>query len=168
MAATGAVVLGICGGYEMLGSGIDDIVESRAGSVPGLGLLDVSTVFGEDKVLAQRRGEAFGFGVCGYQIHHGRVRPDSHAASSCWLTLDGQPDGYRTGRVMGTTLHGLFDSDGFRHAFLDYVAGLRGTRFQAEPMPFRERREAELDRLADCLEEHLAVGRVLELMGLAA
>ena len=167
-ASDGAVVVGICGGYQMLGSRIDDRVESRAGDVPGLGLLDVSTVFGEEKVLAQRRGEALGRDVGGYQIHHGRVRPDPEAGCTCWLSLDGQPDGFGTGRVMGTTLHGLFDSDGFRHAFLACVAEGRGTGFRPEPTPFRERREAELDRLADCLEEHLDIDRVLETMGAAA
>ena len=168
VAATDAVVLGICGGYQMLGSRISDDVESRAGTVDGLGLLDVSTVFTDDKVLAQRRGEALGAGVCGYQIHHGRVQLDSGGRSEPWLWLDGQPDGYRSGRVLGTTLHGLFESDGFRHAFLAHVAEHRGTSFRADPTPFCERREAELDRLADCLEEHVSIDRVLELMGEAA
>lgn len=168
VAATDAVVLGICGGYQMLGSRITDDIESRAGTVAGLGLLDVSTVFARDKVLAQRRGEALGAGVCGYQIHHGRVRPDSEGHSQPWLWLDGQADGYRSGRVMGTTLHGLFDSDGFRHAFLADVAECRGASFRADPIPFRERREAELDRLADCLEDHVSIDRVLDLMGEAA
>ena len=168
VAATDAVVLGICGGYQMLGSRITDDVESRTGTVPGLGLLDVSTVFTDDKVLAQRRGEALGAGVGGYQIHHGRVRPDSEGHSQPWLWLDGQPDGYGSGQVLGTTLHGLFDSDDFRHAFLAHVAEYRGTSFRADPTPFRERREAELDRLADCLEDHVSIDRVLDLMGEAA
>ena len=168
VAATDAVVLGICGGYQMLGSRIEDDIESRAGAVAGLGLLDVSTVFDRDKVLAQRRGEAFGSGVCGYQIHHGRVRPDPDGRSEPWLWLDGQADGYRSGQVMGTSVHGLFDSDGFRHAFLTHVAEFRGTVFRADPTPFRERREAELDRLADCLQDHVSIDRLLDLMGVAA
>lgn len=168
VAAADAVVVGICGGYQMLGSRISDDIESRAGAVAGLGLLDVSTVFDRDKVLAQCRGEAFGAGVCGYQIHHGRVRPDPHGRSEPWLWLDGQADGYRRGQVMGTSMHGLFDSDGFRHAFLAHVAGLRGAGFRADPTPFRERREAELDRLADCLQDHVSIDRLLDLMGAAA
>lgn len=198
VAATDAVVLGICGGYQMLGARISDEVESRAGCVRGLGLLDVFTVFEDDKVLAQCRGEAFGADVCGYQIHHGRVHPDPNGTSQPWLSLtggadapqgassaaqtptngrqaqglgvhalDAHVDGYRNGPVLGTTLHGLFDSDGFRHEFLAYVADRRGTGFRGEATPFCERREAELDRLADCLEEHVAIDRLLETMGAA-
>src|SRR6185503_20878022 len=70
----GGLVLGICGGYQMLGHSLDDAVESGRGHVAGLGLLDVTTTFAPDKVVRRRRGRAMGQPVTGYQIHHGRVR----------------------------------------------------------------------------------------------
>ncbi len=163
-----AVVLGICGGYQMLGRSITDEVESRCGRVPGLGLLDVETVFEDSKVLAQRRGEAFGGHVEGYQIHHGRVRLCVDAEGEPWLWLDGESDGWRNGRVMGTSLHGVFDADGFRHAFLAHVAAIGGCGFAPTPGSFAARRDEQFDRVADSLAAHLDVEALWEMMGIAA
>ncbi len=163
-----AVVLGICGGYQMLGRSITDEVESRCGRVPGLGMLDVETVFEDSKVLAQRQGEAFGAHVEGYQIHHGRVRQCPDADGKPWLWLDGEPDGWRAGRVMGTTLHGLFESDAFRHAFLARVAAIGGCGLAPAPGSFAERRDQQFDRVADALEEHLDMRALWQIIGLPA
>ncbi|NKS70228.1 hypothetical protein GS584_15830 [Rhodococcus hoagii] len=78
-ARAGGAVLGICGGYQMLGTVIDDDVESGAGSVDGLGLLDLEIAFAPDKVLAQVQGDADGIPLRGYEIHHGRVRRNGDA-----------------------------------------------------------------------------------------
>ncbi|MGH9034471.1 MAG: cobyric acid synthase, partial [Acidimicrobiia bacterium] len=81
--------------------------------------------------------------------------------SGPWIELDDhwgtEPDGARSpdGRVLGTTLHGLFDSDGFRSAFLAEVAGRRGKPFIPSGVSFAAAREAQLDRLADLVEAHL-------------
>jgi adenosylcobyric acid synthase len=151
--AGGARVLGICGGYQMLGRRIVDDVESGAGAVPGLGWLDVETTFEAGKVTARRHGTALGVAVHGYEIHHGRVR---RGAAAPWLLLDGEPEGATDGgRVQGTSLHGLFESDAFRAAYL----GVR------DPVPFAAAREAQLDAVADLLESHLdlpAVERLVE------
>ena len=157
-AAARSVVLGICGGYQMLGASIDDDVESRAGRVAGLGLLDAETVFLPDKVLRQRHGTALGAPVHGYQVHHGRVR-----SPTGWVQLDGQPEreGARAGRVFGTSLHGLFESDGFRRAFLNEVAGVRGRTFRACPSSFAAARDAQYERLADTVEAHVDLTGVL-------
>ena len=163
-----AVVLGICGGYQMLGRSITDEVESRCGWVPGLGMLDVETVFEDSKVLAQRHGEAFGAHVEGYQIHHGRVHQCPDAEGEPWLWLDGEPDGWRVGRVMGTTLHGLFESDAFRHAFLARVAAIGGCGLAPAPGSFAERRDQQFDRVADALEEHLDMSALWQIIGLPA
>ncbi|TLG16502.1 cobyric acid synthase [Nocardia cyriacigeorgica] len=83
-AAAGGPILGICGGYQMLGTRIVDDVESRAGTVDGLGLLDLEVEFGEPKVLRQVAGESAGIAVHGYEIHHGRVRRNGE---NHWLRL---------------------------------------------------------------------------------
>lgn len=143
--ACGAPVLGICGGYQMMGRTIVDDVESKRGAVAGLGWLDAETVFEPAKVTRQRRGTALNQRVSGYQIHHGRV-----TAADPWITLDdaygAHAEGSRNGRFSGTTLHGLFEDDGFRAAFLD---------IEPSGLSFAAAREAQLDRLADMLEAHL-------------
>ena len=148
--ACGARVLGICGGYQMMGRTIVDEIESGRGPVDGLGWLDATTVFEPAKVTRQRRGTALGQRVTGYQIHHGRVRsPDP------WIDLDdaygAEPDGATSGRFAGTTLHGIFEEDGFRTAFLG---------MEPSGVSFAAAREAQLDRLADLLEAHLDLAAV--------
>jgi adenosylcobyric acid synthase len=155
--ARGATVLGICGGYQMLGATIDDPVESgRPEPVEALGWLPVATTFEPTKVTRQRRGRASGHRVSGYQIHHGRT-----TGGDGWITLD---DGYgtaadgataRDGALKGTTLHGLFEEDGFRAAFLSEVAARRGKRRGPSGVSFAAARESQIDRLADLLEAHL-------------
>lgn len=105
-AAAGRPVLGICGGYQMLGRRIVDAVESGAGAVAGLGLLPTSVEFGREKVLGRPVGEAYGERVVGYEIHHGvaRVegaRPSSTAAARA---RSGAPPG--TGRWRTTASAG--------------------------------------------------------------
>jgi adenosylcobyric acid synthase len=203
----GSVVLGVCGGYQMLGRMIVDGFESGRGRVPGLGWLDVTTVFGTTKVTRQRRGRALGPSgplsgvtgpsgplsgvtgpsgplsgvtgpsgqrVGGYQIHHGRVTRGAGARP--WIRLDdsyGQEDeGTVTtddpGMVAGTSLHGLFDEDGFRAAFLADVARRRGRAFVPAGRSFAAAREAQIDRLADLVEAHLDLGAVSAILESAA
>ena len=150
----GARVLGICGGYQMMGRTIVDDVESGRGSVEGLGWLDAHTTFEATKVTRQRRGHALGQRVSGYQIHHGRVR-----SGQPWIALDDaygeEPEGAVNDRFFGTALHGLFEDDGFRTAFLGIEPS--GASFAAA-------REAQLDRLADLLEAHLDLAAVEALI----
>jgi len=172
--ADGAVVLGICAGQQVLGRRIVDDVESGAGEVAGLRLLDVETTFAPDKVVARRTGTASPFGrssaVAGYQIHLGRAVGDRP-----WLQLDrgdggGEDEGSRSadGRVLGTSLHGLLDADDLRAALLGEVADRRGRTFRHSPVPFADRLEAQHDRLACWLDRHLDVDRVRELAATAA
>lgn len=162
-------VLGICGGYQMLGRQIDDEVESGRGHVDGLGLLSVVTDFEADKVLACRTGLALDERVEGYQIHHGRVRPVAPTDAAinqlpAWLWIDGEPEGYRSGPVWGTTLHGLLDADGFRRRFLTAVADRAGATFTPGARTPALHREAELDRLADHLATHLDTAEICRLI----
>lgn len=154
---SGALVLGICGGLQMMGRTIEDSVESGRGVVEGLGWLDVETVFGAEKVTLQRRGTAMGQRVTGYQIHHGRV-----SGGPGWIHLDDvhgvvddgavEPD---EARFLGTTLHGLFESDGFRATFLTEIGRRRDKTFVPAGVSFPAARRAQFDRLADLLEAHL-------------
>ena len=156
----GSLLLGVCGGYQMLGRRIVDEVESGRGAVPGLGLLDAETVFGATKVTRQRRGAAMGQRVTGYEIHHGRTAVGPGAAA--WLHLDDVHGDEDEGAVdlvdasvLGTSLHGLFEEDGFRGAFLAEVARRRDKRFVPAGVSFAAARSAQFDRLADVLEASL-------------
>jgi adenosylcobyric acid synthase len=155
----GGHILGLCGGYQMLGRHIAD-PEGREGApseMPGLGLLDIDTVLGGDKRLAQASGRdiATGTPVRGYEMHLGVTT--GPALARPMLGLDGHPDGAVSadGRVMGCYLHGLFAGDPFRRAFLARLGTPAGT-IEYEPMI-----EAVLDRLADHLEQHLDVAALL-------
>ncbi|MDQ2729532.1 MAG: cobyric acid synthase [Actinomycetota bacterium] len=165
---TGTVILGICGGYQMLGRTIIDGVESDVGGVDGLGWLDVTTVFRPDKVTRRRSGRALGQAVEGYQIHHGRTTRGDLA--SPWIDLDGhEAEGAvegpaPTAGVFGTSLHGLFERDAFRAAFLGAVAGRRGKSFTADGVSFAGARQAQFDRLADLLEEHADLDALARLI----
>jgi adenosylcobyric acid synthase len=140
----------------MLGRAIDDTVESGAGSVEGLDRLPAVTRFQADKITRPRRGDALGCPVTGYQIHHGRT-----ASEAPWIILDDEwgrhPEGAAGagGAVLGTSLHGLFESDGFRAAFLAAVAARRGRTHPPSKVSFAAAREAQFDRLADLVEAHL-------------
>ncbi|WP_371519399.1 cobyric acid synthase [Kitasatospora sp. NBC_01300] len=153
-AAAGLPVLGVCGGYQMLARGIEDEVESRAGSVEGLGLLPTHVRFGAEKVLARPVGTAYGQRVEGYEIHHGVVAVEG--GEPFFSDDDGHGlDGCRVGPVWGTTWHGALENDGFRRELLREVAALAGRAFVPAPdTSFAEAREARLDRLGDLIEEH--------------
>ncbi|MGW5674144.1 cobyric acid synthase [Streptomyces sp. NPDC003860] len=156
-AAEGRPVLGICGGFQLLGERIEDDVESRAGEVPGLGLLPVRVRFAAEKTLARPTGSALGEPVAGYEIHHGVAQ-----------VLGGEAflDGCRVGAVWGTHWHGSLESDGFRRGFLRRVAEAAGRRFVPAPdTSFAALREEQLDRLGDLIEEHAdtdALWRLIE------
>jgi adenosylcobyric acid synthase len=156
----GGHVLGLCGGYQMLGRSIADPdgLDGRAGTVDGLGLLDISTVMRGDKstTLVSGAHGATGTAVEGYEIHLGRS--DGPDTARPMLTLDGRPDGATSadGRVQGTYVHGLFTGDAFRKAWL---AGLG----IASTLAYEARIENALDALADHLEENLDIDGLLKI-----
>ncbi|MEW2455804.1 cobyric acid synthase [Streptomyces albus] len=163
-AAEGRPVLGICGGYQLLGERIEDEVESRAGVVEGLGLLPVRVRFARDKTLARPHGTALGEPVDGYEIHHGVAEV---LGGEAFLTgADGRAlDGCRAGTVWGTHWHGSLESDGFRRAFLRRVAADAGRAFVPAPdTRFAALREEQLDRLGDLIEEHADTAALLRLI----
>jgi adenosylcobyric acid synthase len=156
-AAAGRPLLGICGGFQMLGRTISDPdgVEGEAGaSVEGLGLLDVATTFGADKVLRLPTGEALGAQASGYEIHHGRI---TRGSGEEFL------GGARSGQVFGTMWHGSLESDELRRAFLQEAAGAVGRAVESSGVSFAEQREARLDLLGDLVEQKLDVEALLSL-----
>ena len=168
-AAAGVPVVGLCGGYQMLGSGVGDPLGLEGGGeVAGLGLLDVRTELGEAKTTrlatATWTGEgAFaalrGASVRGYEIHHGRTRLGP--AAEPLMSIDGEPAGAARGAVWGCYLHGAFGDDALRGAWLGSLRGgaVAGTRWEAHL-------DAELDRLADAVEAALDMEAVDRMIGM--
>jgi adenosylcobyric acid synthase len=155
-ARAGRPLLGICAGYQMLAAQIHDEVESRAGTVDGLGLLPASARFQTAKVLRQCRGEAFGEPVTGYQIQHGVIESGGGEPF---------PGGCRVGAVYGTSWHGLLESDGFRQAFLTRTAAAAGRSYVPAGVSFHTERERQLDALGDLIADHVdtaALSRLIE------
>ncbi|MFE1777002.1 cobyric acid synthase [Streptomyces sp. NPDC059008] len=164
-AAEGRPVLGVCGGFQMLGERIEDEVESKAGTVEGLGLLPVRVRFAAEKTLARPAGRALGEPVEGYEIHHGVA--EVTGGEAFFSDDEGHGlDGCRVGSVWGTHWHGSLESDGFRRAFLRRVAADAGRAFVPAPdTSFAALREEQLDRLGDLIEEHAdtdALWRLIE------
>ncbi|WP_238123279.1 MULTISPECIES: cobyric acid synthase [unclassified Xanthobacter] len=156
----GGRVLGICGGYQMLGRTVADPegVEGPPGIDPGLGLLDVDTVMSTDKRLAEVEAVhgPTGLPFAGYEIHMGRTdgpdraRPFAHVAGISEGAISADQ------RVAGSYLHGMFRDDAFRAAFLSGLGGVSDLGYEATL-------EATLDALAEHLERHLDVPGLLSL-----
>jgi adenosylcobyric acid synthase len=156
--------LGICGGYQMLGGRIEDGVESGEAEVFGLWLLPVETFFADEKVLGRPEGRAIGFGdaeVSGYEIHHGRVR--RYGGDPLFETDEGT-EGCRSGTMLGTTWHGILESDGFRRALLLWVAGERGLDWSPGEESFAAAREAQLEKLGNLVADHVDRDAVMRLI----
>ncbi len=167
-ARRGLPTLGICGGYQMLGSCILDPsgVESDEGEARGLGLLPVETVFGGEKVLGRPEGRAVGFGgagVWGYEIRHGRER---RLGGEPLFTTDGSSggEGCRVGAVFGASWHGVMESDAFRRAFLLWVARVGGLDWTPGDEPFAAARERRLDALGNLVAENVDRDALLRLI----
>ena len=143
------VVLGICGGYQMLGMRITDSGVEETADVAAMGLLDVETVYDATKLTRWRDARAFDVPVRGFDMRHGRV---TVRRGECWVTGD---ESVRRGNVFGTNLHGLFEHDDLRRALLEHVATLRGGHVDAPEICMTELRTAAHDRIADAVDEHL-------------
>ena len=156
----GGAVLGICGGYQMLGRVIADPdgIEGVAGETGGLGLLDVVTVMSAEKRLTRTSAihAASGAAMEGYEIHIGRTEGPDRARP--FAMVDGAPEGAVSadGRIMGSYLHGMFTGDAFRAAFLGGLGA-------ASVAGYGQGVEAVLDALADHMEAHLDVAGLLAL-----
>ncbi len=157
----GGRILGICGGYQMLGALVSDPegIEGPAGETAGLGLLDVTTTMTPDKRLTRTKAvhAASGLPISAYEIHIGRTTgPD---CARPFALSEGRPEGAMSpdGRVMGSYLHGMFSDDAFRAAFLADLGITAPLRSHATEV------ETTLDALARHLEAHLDLDGLLKL-----
>ncbi len=161
-ARRGGRVLGLCGGYQMLGRSISDPdgIEGPPGSVDGLGLLDITTEIAGDKSLVAVRGRTIAddVAVSGYEMHIGRTTGPASQNSMVKLE-DGRTDGATSadGRIAGTYLHGFFAGDAQRAAWLARLGA------PASALAYDELVDQTLDALAAHLEAHLDVEKLLSL-----
>jgi adenosylcobyric acid synthase len=180
----GALIVGICGGFQMLGQEIlDPHGMERAGTEQALGLLPVRTILAHEKIAVPARGmlgSGMLFGqpiapceVAGYEIHLGTTEYLDGAAS--FASIARQTDATRTlpdgcvsidGRVCGTYLHGLFDGDAFRHAFLRSSRAALQMDSPVELITWSELRRQQLDRLADAFADALDLEVVFAMLDL--
>jgi cobyric acid synthase CobQ/L-threonine-O-3-phosphate decarboxylase len=162
-------IIGICGGFQMLGSEITDPhhLESSAGHATGFGLLPVSTVLALEKTLLRvdARHEPSGLPVSGYEIHHGQTSADN--LPCVFRRADGKPCGASTPdyRIWGTYLHGVFDADQFRRWFIDRLRERRGMEALGKVLAIYDL-EPTFDRLAQVVRENLRIDQIYRMMGL--
>ncbi|MFP4611521.1 MAG: cobyric acid synthase [Thiohalophilus sp.] len=163
----GGRLIGICGGFQMLGEQLHDLqgLEGAPGSTAGLGYLSMETTLEPVKQLhnVQGRLSIADVPVSGYEIHMGHTR--GPACASPAVRLDDRHDGAISddNNVMGTYLHGLFDEPRACQALLEWA----GLARQSAPQPdYQQQQEAAIDRLAATLEQHLDMPKLLAIIGL--
>ena len=165
-------VVGICGGFQMLGELVDDPygLESESARVEGFGLLPVQTTLAPEKTLTRTWGvhAKSGHRVNGYEIHHGQTKPLSDKLRVALRDNEGQPLGFTRadGRVWGTYLHGLFDADEFRRWFIDQLRMDKGLP-PLEHVQVRFDLEDALDHLAGVVREAVCMEKVYRALGFA-
>ncbi|MBW6519790.1 MAG: cobyric acid synthase [Desulfoarculaceae bacterium] len=168
LAAEGCEIIGVCGGYQMLGRSIEDplAIESDQGTIDGLGLLPITTVLAADKKLVRQSGvhQESGQPVHGYEIHHGRSQTDLPPTLAF---TDGTGCGAvdASGRIWGSYLHGIFDSDPFRRWFINRLRQRQGLMpLPGIPAPYDL--EPAFDRLAATVRDSVDMNRIYQLLGL--
>lgn len=186
-AYSGTYVIGICGGYQMLGRTIRDIVGAetdsddmnKSGIVEGLGLLDMNTDFKDSKIRTRVYGHITGEGaysylrgalVKGYEIHMGVSTP-ADTKKQCVELADGRVDGMCDGNVLGSYLHGFFDSDDLRCRLIYMLAQKKGLGIgedviKKDIMALSEYKENEYNRLADAVRASLDMKAIYDIMGI--
>ena len=184
LARKGVPVLGICGGFQMLGSRLCDPegTEAGLGDIPGLGLIDMETTFFAEKqthrctaqvCCAALEGDAMNnLVLTGYEIHTGQVRLGPGVTPFVKITsrseqatnlLDGAV--VNQGQILGTHLHGLFDNSQLLLTWINYLRKRQGLQsMQANQLP--DQREEKYDRLAEHVRQHLDMTKIYELMGM--
>ena len=171
-AAAGTPVLGVCGGYQMLGRTLDDSAATESGrsqTLRGLGLLPTSTVFSAEKRRTQVRATAAagpfaGAALTGYEIHTGRTVVEGAPFARL---ADGTPEGCVCGNVFGTYLHGLFDTGELTEKLTAFLCRRKGIRPEAAALvPMAAYREQQYNKLADGVRAALDMAAIYKAMGM--
>jgi adenosylcobyric acid synthase len=179
----GIHIIGICGGFQMLGIEVRDPfhVESSLESVPGLGLLNVITTMNREKITSQARGKIiagdhfYGFSdeLTGYEIHQGETEllGDTNTLLEIFRRGENEAkvhDGAISpdGRVWGTYLHGIFDNDEFRMAFVNYFRMKKGFGPADSSTNFQSvyEKQRQYDLLAEGVRGHLDIVRIYQIL----
>ncbi|MGY5956382.1 cobyric acid synthase [Kosakonia sp. BK9b] len=175
----GVPVIGVCGGYQMLGETIIDEVESTLGTQPGLGLLETVTRFARDKttirVEACMHASLPGWLACcnglalrGYEIHMGETTLHSDCQPALWLHKNGHhvADGAVSadGQVWGTYVHGLFDNDAFTRALLNGLRQRKGLPPLDVALNYAHYKAQQFDILASAMRKHVDIERIYQIM----
>ncbi|WCF13328.1 cobyric acid synthase [Edwardsiella piscicida] len=172
-------LIGICGGYQMLGSTIIDEVESGLGTQPGLGLLHIVTRFAPRKTTALAAAQvtmtppawlhaAAGVALKGYEIHMGETQRAAGCRPALFIERNGErvADGAISddGLVIGTYLHGLFDSDAFTHALVDSLRHRKGLAPRQRTLDYAAYKAQQIDTLASAMREHIDIKAIYKIM----
>ncbi len=165
-------MFGICGGFQMLGTDVQDPdgLEGEAGRTEGLGLLDMTTRMVAGKQLKDVTGTlALGRDnarFSGYEMHNGVTT--GPALATPLAELDGKPDGAvsEDGQVAGTYVHGIFDQPDACRAILHWAGLEADTELADKAVNYQQHRQQQLDRLADLVEDHLDTDWLRNLLGL--
>ncbi|ALQ45091.1 MULTISPECIES: cobyric acid synthase [Raoultella] len=175
----GIPLLGICGGYQMLGETIVDEVESGLGTQPGLGLLNTVTQFARHKTTTQVEATmanalpdwlagASALRVRGYEIHMGKTTLNGSCRPLMQLEKQGElvADGAMTddGLVFGTYLHGLFDSDDFTRALVNGLRRRKGLEALNATLHYAQYKSQQFDILADAMRQHIDIEKIYHIM----
>ncbi len=191
----GAVIMGICGGYQMLGQAVSDpVFAEEGGRARGIGLLPVETVFDHTKICTRVNGtfanlhgvlaDLSGLPLQGYEIHMGHTMPvlnqmqerylpsGFYGKENCFAditaerTFEKKTDGWQQEQVYGTYVHGVFDGEGIADRLVRSLAAKRGEQIETVTEKSQEQyREEQFDKLAEGLREHLDLEAVYRIMG---
>ncbi len=176
---SGAYILGICGGYQILGREIVDPsrVESSYNEINGLGLLNIKTIMAEEKSTHQTKGRVIGntglledlqdAELWGYEIHMGKTQLMGEDVPPIQLE-NGSLDGAMSpcGKILGTYLHGIFENDTFRRKLLNRIRREKGLDAAVEIVDYREQKEKEYEKLASLVSKHIDLEKIKGILGL--
>jgi adenosylcobyric acid synthase len=181
-AASGKVIFGICGGFQMLGDNITDTIGvEEGGTIKGMGLLPMDTVFQEEKIRTRVTGSFGEIGgtlkdlsceaIEGYEIHMGISSYHKELASMTFLTnqIDGEAksDGAYRNNIYGTYIHGIFDKKGTAERLVLCLAKVKNIDMgNVTIMDYSQYKEAQYDYLADTLRGHLDMSKIYEIINL--
>jgi adenosylcobyric acid synthase len=173
-------ILGICGGYQMLGKEIRDPlnIESNLGSIKGIGLLDTTTTIESEKIMTRVDGKVklqnFEGSIYGYEIHMGKTIAGEDSTSFITITKENgkdtcKADGIfnKSETIFGTYVHGILDSTEFRQYLLNRIRAEKALPQRKSPV-YEGFREEELNKLADIVRKSLDIKKIYEIMGLEA